>query len=132
MICFFFFFLMIRRPPRSTQQGTLFPYTTLFRSRRRTFNLPSNLVCYSAFRDRRLPNKSPEESSTVFWYPPFQGRRTLLVSAVPSREFFLKLFRPPGPFGPPPSPWPYPPPFTVPKHSPSRALHSARTSPERK
>src|SRR6187399_3604203 len=29
----FFFFLMIRRPPRSTQQRTLFPYTTLFRSR---------------------------------------------------------------------------------------------------
>src|SRR5213075_3141038 len=24
-------FLMRRRPPRSTQQGTLFPYTTLFR-----------------------------------------------------------------------------------------------------
>src|SRR5216684_4714099 len=31
MFFFFFFFLMIRRPPRST----LFPYTTLFRSRRR-------------------------------------------------------------------------------------------------
>src|SRR6186997_374782 len=31
---FFFFFLMIRRPPRSTQQPTLFPYTTLFRSAR--------------------------------------------------------------------------------------------------
>src|SRR6059036_1915747 len=29
---FFFFFLMIRRPPRSTQPTTLFPYTTLFRS----------------------------------------------------------------------------------------------------
>src|SRR5213594_984059 len=28
----FFFFLMIRRPPRSTQAFTLFPYTTLFRS----------------------------------------------------------------------------------------------------
>src|SRR2546428_10270687 len=28
-VYFFFFFLMIRRPPRST----LFPYTTLFRSR---------------------------------------------------------------------------------------------------
>src|SRR6059036_444040 len=27
-----FFFLMIRRPPRSTQPTTLFPYTTLFRS----------------------------------------------------------------------------------------------------
>src|SRR3712207_8779989 len=29
---FFFFFLMIRRPPRST----LFPYTTLFRSKKRS------------------------------------------------------------------------------------------------
>src|SRR5881409_1604025 len=28
----FFFFLMIRRPPRSTRETTLFPYTTLFRS----------------------------------------------------------------------------------------------------
>src|SRR3546814_13698132 len=28
------FFLMIRRPPRSTRTDTLFPYTTLFRSRR--------------------------------------------------------------------------------------------------
>src|SRR5881409_842086 len=27
-----FFFLMIRRPPRSTRETTLFPYTTLFRS----------------------------------------------------------------------------------------------------
>src|SRR5688572_33511448 len=31
IVVFLFFFLMIRRPPRST----LFPYTTLFRSRRR-------------------------------------------------------------------------------------------------
>src|SRR3546814_12914696 len=30
---FYFFFLMIRRPPRSTRTDTLFPYTTLFRSR---------------------------------------------------------------------------------------------------
>src|SRR3546814_21090412 len=29
-----FCFLMIRRPPRSTRTDTLFPYTTLFRSRR--------------------------------------------------------------------------------------------------
>src|SRR6266496_4243350 len=38
---FFFFFLMIRRPPRST----LFPYTTLFRSRPRRPSLwrPSNV-----------------------------------------------------------------------------------------
>src|SRR5256885_5823297 len=32
----FFFFLMIRRPPRST----LFPYTTLFRSKRNGIHLP--------------------------------------------------------------------------------------------
>src|SRR3546814_8383565 len=33
-MCFiFFFFLMIRRPPRSTRTDTLFPYTTLFRSK---------------------------------------------------------------------------------------------------
>src|SRR3546814_17260882 len=28
-----FFFLMIRRPPRPTRTDTLFPYTTLFRSK---------------------------------------------------------------------------------------------------
>src|SRR5258705_7098278 len=33
----FFFFLMIRRPPRST----LFPYTTLFRSSKRTQERPT-------------------------------------------------------------------------------------------
>src|SRR5256885_8427869 len=45
----FFFFLMIRRPPRST----LFPYTTLFRSRR----LPAHRGCArcGAWPRRRLP-----------------------------------------------------------------------------
>src|SRR3546814_14242623 len=34
MMCIIYvFFLMIRRPPRSTRTDTLFPYTTLFRSR---------------------------------------------------------------------------------------------------
>src|SRR4030066_1276093 len=36
--CFLFFFLMIRRPPRST----LFPYTTLFRSRSSPSWVPSS------------------------------------------------------------------------------------------
>src|SRR6266705_6936673 len=40
---FFFFFLMIRRPPRST----LFPYTTLFRSR-------SPSVAVSVAKDGRI------------------------------------------------------------------------------
>src|SRR6267154_5705893 len=37
---FFFFFLMIRRPPRST----LFPYTTLFRSRPLRAGSPTSTV----------------------------------------------------------------------------------------
>src|SRR2546422_11468914 len=36
LLVLLFFFLMIRRPPRST----LFPYTTLFRSRRTTLGKP--------------------------------------------------------------------------------------------
>src|SRR3546814_13665788 len=39
-VCFFFFFfLMIRRPPRSTRTDTLFPYTTLFRSKQSSSQL---------------------------------------------------------------------------------------------
>src|SRR2546429_5784910 len=37
-LCLFFFFLMIRRPPRST----LFPYTTLFRSRVSSHDVKGN------------------------------------------------------------------------------------------
>src|SRR3546814_14860749 len=36
VLFFLFFFLMIRRPPRSTRTDTLFPYTTLFRSHKKT------------------------------------------------------------------------------------------------
>src|SRR2546421_5223426 len=45
---FFFFFLMIRRPPRST----LFPYTTLFRSRcyPRSKNAAQDHVCSDCSR----------------------------------------------------------------------------------
>src|SRR6266853_3748393 len=39
-LSFFFFFLMIRRPPRST----LFPYTTLFRSRGNIRNDPAAIL----------------------------------------------------------------------------------------
>src|SRR5215510_15435431 len=52
---FFFFFLMIRRPPRST----LFPYTTLFRSRPlRSFRLRPR--CWSCWRP-----PSPESSCSL-------------------------------------------------------------------
>src|SRR5213079_3466680 len=50
-----FFFLMIRRPPRSTQQPTLFPYTTLFRSGARV---------HAAFRAaaERIAPQGPDRS----------------------------------------------------------------------
>src|SRR3989454_2593511 len=52
---FFFFFLMIRRPPRST----LFPYTTLFRSRgtdRRASRRDDVAGCVSREQVGRLPD----------------------------------------------------------------------------
>src|SRR2546422_8848938 len=51
-LLFFFFFLMIRRPPRST----LFPYTTLFRSRASCARLPS---CAPWRRANRPPAGGP-------------------------------------------------------------------------
>src|SRR5207342_3766882 len=54
----FFFFLMIRRPPRST----LFPYTTLFRSRR---SMPSGCVSRRRFAMRRVDARSEEHTSEL-------------------------------------------------------------------
>src|SRR6266542_5094241 len=55
LLCFFF--LMIRRPPRST----LFPYTTLFRSRRRTWPRPR---CRHPSRCCRRDRKSTRLNSS--------------------------------------------------------------------
>src|SRR3546814_13345791 len=54
------FFLMIRRPPRSTRTDTLFPYTTLFRSRRPCGSTTSKR---SLFIPRRPANAEPAETS---------------------------------------------------------------------
>src|SRR5215475_15118353 len=59
---FFFFFLMIRRPPRST----LFPYTTLFRSRRcgcHASGSPARSRAPPACR--RIPSRSEEHTSEL-------------------------------------------------------------------
>src|SRR6266851_8193437 len=58
LLCvFFFFFLMIRRPPRST----LFPYTTLFRSRRD----PRHPGRRDDPGSRRAPSRSEEHTSEL-------------------------------------------------------------------
>src|SRR6201990_3737666 len=58
VLCYFFFFLMIRRPPRST----LFPYTTLFRSR---LGLAPGLVRQSRPNVRRPRLRSEEHTSEL-------------------------------------------------------------------
>src|SRR5476651_2847219 len=55
---FFFFFLMIRRPPRST----LFPYTTLFRSRTRRRGHPAHLRHLPRLRGRSEEHTSELQS----------------------------------------------------------------------
>src|SRR2546430_12588340 len=60
----FFFFLMIRRPPRST----LFPYTTLFRSKRRPSPSMKSHRCSPAFtrmRPRTARKRSEEHTSEL-------------------------------------------------------------------
>src|SRR5881409_4126669 len=59
-----FFFLMTRRPPRSTRETTLFPYTTLFRSgRRRQRHLMSRRHRLQRQRDLRSEEHTSELQS---------------------------------------------------------------------
>src|SRR3712207_8067639 len=56
-----FFFLMIRRPPRST----LFPYTTLFRSRRSTLRSSSHAEREGVSRWARGDREHSDSSRTM-------------------------------------------------------------------
>src|SRR3546814_376707 len=58
-----FFFLMIRRPPRSTRTDTLFPYTTLFRSRLILFD--DVVHRHMPVDDLHLRNRSEEHTSEL-------------------------------------------------------------------
>src|SRR3546814_14200939 len=62
------FFLMIRRPPRSTRTDTLFPDTTLFRSR------------YGIVKDNRTGY------SIGLSYPPDWGERTMSLRGGDTTE----------------------------------------------
>src|SRR5213596_3916455 len=69
---FFFFFLMRRRPPRSTQDRTLFPYTTLFRSTRTPAN-PAGVgsACRRSTRSRSEEHTSELQSHGLISYAVF-------------------------------------------------------------
>src|SRR3546814_10069195 len=89
-----FFFLMIRRPPRSTRTDTLFPYTTLFRSRRpidspgapRSADLDgSDQAATHAFSGATVPYPMPAERSAQ----PVGGRTEGALHQFPHRAGFL-------------------------------------------
>src|SRR5215211_8452226 len=63
----FFFFLMIRRPPRST----LFPYTTLFRSRRPPRSVPCPKPSPPGWLRRDRKSTRLNSSHTVISYAVF-------------------------------------------------------------
>src|SRR3546814_13319999 len=53
---------MIRRPPRSTRTDTLFPYTTLFRSRGRGLPFEGNYSSWLEQKEKRLAQEEKTES----------------------------------------------------------------------
>src|SRR5881227_4317407 len=71
LILCFVFFLMIRRPPRSTQQSTLFPYTTLFRSPSNDRRRPREPRRARCRRRRSEEHTSELQSRTVISYAVF-------------------------------------------------------------
>src|SRR3546814_7641513 len=58
---------MIRRPPRSTRTDTLFPYTTLFRSRSRVGEVVSEAVMGEDRRARLRDQRSLGEARHAWW-----------------------------------------------------------------
>src|SRR3712207_7318853 len=80
-VCLFFFFLMIRRPPRST----LFPYTTLFRSKvgRSRFHSLTEQVFPTLFRIGKVEGVSVFDGSHPISFS--QPRRSLLRCSVVER-----------------------------------------------
>src|SRR3546814_5215754 len=56
---------MIRRPPRSTRTDTLFPYTTLFRSRYWHYSVPAKTT--------PLVGSNAVRSSAIYFLPPHRS-----------------------------------------------------------
>src|SRR3546814_1337820 len=91
MVCGCFFFLRIRRQPRSTRTYTLFPYTTLFRSR--CSRSPRTALAASvrlAKRRERSPDLRPPRTLVVAWRrtQPWIGRwlRTDITTPRPANR----------------------------------------------
>src|SRR3546814_6513050 len=79
----FLLFLMIRRPPRSTRTYTLFPYTTLFRSRVILITMTLGNVSHGNWSAKLLVEPSARE--------PYQQIRSSADTAGRSEEHTSEL-----------------------------------------
>src|SRR3546814_13386530 len=77
---------MIRRPPRSTRTDTLFPYTTLFRSRERPRQV-ALLGDGKAARDRQWQQDRQRRAAIVRRLWLFEGLSDRALLARPARPF---------------------------------------------
>src|SRR3546814_6365984 len=75
----FLFFLMIRRPPRSTRTDTLFPYTTLFRSRGFTHQHPAR----SDNLSRKSGQRQRDSLAQCLKHGQWEEKRRLLGASPP-------------------------------------------------
>src|SRR3546814_17677434 len=85
---------MIRRPPRSTRTDTLFPYTTLFRSDRRTVAVGRFLVdrefpAPGLDPPTQLPRPRPATPGVGQLFELFEIDRTGLYRALSVRPQYL-------------------------------------------
>src|SRR3546814_5450947 len=81
---------MIRRPPRSTRTDTLFPYTTLFRSKSiSSWSLRPWLLLKIAgipFTERHVRLRQPDSAEQILAYSPSGKVPLLLVDGRPVRS----------------------------------------------
>src|SRR3546814_10108951 len=75
-----FLFLMIRRPPRATRTDTLFPYTTLFRSRQLARRGRGNL--------RNLGGRSLHQTDDLGAELVERGKRSQRLHAIDLSAFY--------------------------------------------
>src|SRR3546814_9674847 len=89
---------MIRRPPRSTRTDTLFPYTTLFRSRCWWWARRASPSGYVRFRPVRSADRRKASSQIIelsFGAPPFDMP---VDDGRDARRVIAAIFQPPPPF----------------------------------
>src|SRR5438309_8982806 len=85
------FFLMIRRPPRST----LFPYTTLFRSRRRSMSMSWPRWCISCSFTERIISKRLLEGRSEEHTSELQSQFHLVCRLLLEKKKYRKFTPPP-------------------------------------